>query len=97
LPKTKSIKKMASRLTSEKKQSHSQVDHSVNKIKRVRKIMSKKHRLERIMKMLVMDLLEEKMSKQRKAKLQAVKTIKQLFINSKTKSQMFVDEKLIYI
>jgi hypothetical protein len=44
-----------------------------------------------------MDLQVSKMDKQRKAKLRALKAINQLFINSKTKSQMFVDSKLIYV
>lgn len=44
-----------------------------------------------------MDLAVSKMDKERKAKLRAVKAIKQLFINRNTKSQMFVDSKLIYV
>ena len=47
--------------------------------------------------MLVMGIIQSKLGKERKAKLDAVKTIKQLYLNMKTKSQMFVDEKLIYI
>lgn len=50
-----------------------------------------------MMKNLIMDILVSKMDKQRAAKLQAVKTIKQLYLNMKTRTQMFVDEKLIYI
>jgi hypothetical protein len=73
------------------------VKRESKKIKKAKRIMSKSERLERILKKLVMEIIQSKLGKERKAKLDAVKTIKQLYLNMKTKSQMFVDEKLIYI
>jgi hypothetical protein len=63
----------------------------------LKRVIPQKERLRRILKKLVMDLAVSKMDKERKAKLRAVKAIKQLFINRNTKSQMFVDSKLIYV
>ena len=80
-----------------KETTHHEIKKSSKKIKKVKRILPKKERLERLMKKLVMDLLFSKIGKQRKAKLDAVKAIKQLYLNLKNKTQMFIDGRLIYI